>query len=101
MTPVLIGVFGLIVGSFLNVVIHRVPMRQSVVGPGSHCPDCQEKIRAQDNVPLLSYVLLGGRCRTARSVSRSAIRWWRERPASCLPRRLSDSKASDSLRRSC
>lgn len=54
---------GLLVGSFLNVVVHRVPLRESVALPGSHCPGCGAKIRARDNVPLLSYVLLGGRCR--------------------------------------
>jgi leader peptidase (prepilin peptidase)/N-methyltransferase len=59
----LAGVVGLVVGSFLNVVVCRVPLRQSVARPGSHCPDCGAKIRARDNVPLLSYALLGGCCR--------------------------------------
>ena len=54
---------GLVVGSFLNVVIHRVPRRESVAWPGSHCPHCGEPIRPRDNVPLLSYLLLRGRCR--------------------------------------
>jgi leader peptidase (prepilin peptidase)/N-methyltransferase len=58
------GLLGLIAGSFLNVVIHRVPRRQSVVWPASHCPACGEPIEPRDNVPLLSYVLLRGRCRT-------------------------------------
>ena len=57
------GLLGLIAGSFLNVVIHRVPRRQSVVWPASHCPACGESIEPRDNVPLLSYVLLRGRCR--------------------------------------
>jgi leader peptidase (prepilin peptidase) / N-methyltransferase len=57
------GLLGLIAGSFLNVVIHRVPRRQSVVWPASHCPACGEPIEPRDNVPLLSYVLLRGRCR--------------------------------------
>ncbi len=57
------GLLGLIAGSFLNVVIHRVPRRQSVVWPASHCPACGEPIKPRDNVPLLSYVLLRGRCR--------------------------------------
>jgi leader peptidase (prepilin peptidase)/N-methyltransferase len=57
------GLLGLIAGSFLNVVIHRVPRRQSVVWPASHCPACDEPIEPRDNVPLLSYVLLRGRCR--------------------------------------
>ncbi len=55
--------FGLVVGSFLNVVIHRVPRRESVVWPASRCPRCAEPIRLLDNVPLISYLLLRGRCR--------------------------------------
>jgi leader peptidase (prepilin peptidase)/N-methyltransferase len=62
------GLLGLIAGSFLNVVIHRVPLRQSVVWPASHCPGCGEPIEARDNVPLLSYVLLRGRCRNCRAL---------------------------------
>jgi leader peptidase (prepilin peptidase) / N-methyltransferase len=61
------GLLGLIAGSFLNVVIHRVPLRQSVVWPASHCPVCGEPIEPRDNVPLLSYVLLRGRCRTCKA----------------------------------
>ena len=57
---------GLVVGSFLNVVIHRVPRRQSVAWPASHCPHCGEPIRPGDNVPLLSYLLLRGRCRNCK-----------------------------------
>ena len=58
--------FGLVVGSFLNVVIHRVPRRESVVWPPSHCPHCEEPIRPGDNLPLISYVLLRGRCRNCK-----------------------------------
>jgi len=58
--------FGLVVGSFLNVLIHRVPRRESVVWPASHCPHCGEPIRPKDNVPLISYVLLRGRCRNCK-----------------------------------
>lgn len=61
------GAFGLVVGSFLNVVIHRVPRRESVVWPGSRCPRCGTPISARDNVPLLSYLLLRGRCRRCRA----------------------------------
>lgn len=60
------ALFGLVVGSFLNVVIHRVPRRESVVWPASHCPHCGEPIRPLDNVPLLSYLLLRGRCRNCK-----------------------------------
>ena len=58
--------FGLVVGSFLNVVIHRVPNRESIVWPASHCPHCGEPIRPRDNIPLISYVLLRGRCRNCK-----------------------------------
>ncbi|AUX38071.1 MULTISPECIES: A24 family peptidase [Sorangium] len=55
--------FGLLWGSFLNVVIHRVPRELSVVRPGSRCPACGTPIRAYDNIPVLSYLLLRGRAR--------------------------------------
>src|SRR5215203_3118211 len=58
--------FGLVVGSFLNVVSHRVPHHESVVWPTSHCPHCGEPIRPWDNVPLISYLLLRGRCRNCK-----------------------------------
>jgi leader peptidase (prepilin peptidase)/N-methyltransferase len=61
------GLLGLVVGSFLNVVIHRVPFRRSVVWPASRCPACGEPIRPQDNVPVLSYLLLRGRCRSCKA----------------------------------
>jgi leader peptidase (prepilin peptidase) / N-methyltransferase len=57
------GAFGLLVGSFLNVVIHRVPRGESVVRPRSRCPRCGAGIRAFDNVPVLSWLWLRGRCR--------------------------------------
>src|SRR5215467_2949275 len=59
-----IFIFGLIIGSFLNVVIHRVPRRESIVFPDSHCPECNTRIRPYDNIPVLSYLILGGRCRS-------------------------------------
>lgn len=58
--------FGAIVGSFLNVVIHRYPREESIVFPPSHCPNCGARIRAYDNVPILSYLWLRGRCRACR-----------------------------------
>lgn len=64
MSIIIAGLFGLVIGSFLNVVIHRVPLRESVVSPGSHCPRCGVGIKAYDNVPVLSYLLLRGRCRS-------------------------------------
>src|SRR5438093_4994912 len=57
------AVLGLAVGSFLNVVIWRVPRKLSVVQPGSHCPGCEVQIRPSDNVPLVSWLLLRGKCR--------------------------------------
>jgi leader peptidase (prepilin peptidase)/N-methyltransferase len=60
---VLCGVLGLAVGSFLNVVIWRVPRGESVVNPPSHCPSCDVEIAPRDNVPLLSWLVLRGRCR--------------------------------------
>ena len=63
MVVLLVGALGVVVGCFLNVVVHRVPLQRSPAWPGSNCPGCGAPIRARDNVPLLSYVLLGGRCR--------------------------------------
>lgn len=57
------AVLGAIVGSFLNVVAHRLPRGGSLARPGSACPQCDTPISARDNVPLLSYLWLGGRCR--------------------------------------
>lgn len=59
----LAGVVGLVIGSFLNVVVWRVPRGESVVSPPSACPRCGTRIRARDNVPVLSWLLLRGRCR--------------------------------------
>ena len=56
-------VLGLCVGSFLNVVIHRLPRDESIVHPASHCPGCQTPLRWFDNLPLVSYLWLRGRCR--------------------------------------
>jgi leader peptidase (prepilin peptidase)/N-methyltransferase len=55
---------GLAVGSFLNVVIHRLPRGESVVSPRSRCPGCGTQIRGVDNIPLVSWVVLRGKCRT-------------------------------------
>lgn len=66
MIAVVAGLFGLVVGSFLNVVIHRVPIRQSIVRPSSRCPSCGERIKSFDNLPVLSYLMLRGRCRSCK-----------------------------------
>ena len=57
-----VAVLGLTVGSFLNVVIHRVPRGESLVRPGSHCPHCAAPVRRRHNVPVLGWLLLRGRC---------------------------------------
>ena len=61
---VVCGVFGLAVGSFLNVVIYRVPRKESVVRPRSRCPGCGTQLAERDNVPVVSWLLLRGKCRT-------------------------------------
>jgi leader peptidase (prepilin peptidase)/N-methyltransferase len=61
---VLAGVFGLLLGSFLNVVAYRLPRGESLAFPGSHCPSCETLIKPYDNVPVLSWLFLKGRCRT-------------------------------------
>src|SRR5215210_4965230 len=55
--------FGLVVGSFLNVVAHRLPRGESLASPGSRCPSCGTPIKFYDNVPVLSWFVLRGRCR--------------------------------------
>ncbi len=57
------GLIGAVIGSFLNVVAHRVPLGESLVSPGSHCPGCGAPVRPYDNIPVVSWLLLRGRCR--------------------------------------
>lgn len=65
---VAVFIFGLLIGSFLNVVIHRLPLGESIVLPSSHCPACKAEIKWYDNIPLFSYVvLLQGKCRNCRA----------------------------------
>src|SRR5712692_11829230 len=61
-----IALFGLAFGSFLNVCVVRLPRGESVITPRSHCPRCNRPIRWFDNLPVLSYVILGARCRHCR-----------------------------------
>ncbi|MBT3922857.1 MAG: prepilin peptidase [Nitrospina sp.] len=64
--PVLVGAIislGLVIGSFANVCIHRLPLNESVVFPGSHCPACSSAVRPLDNIPVISYIILTGKCR--------------------------------------
>ena len=60
---ILSGILGLCVGSFLNVVIYRLPNNMSRAVPASHCPDCKHPLKWYDNIPVLSYTILGGKCR--------------------------------------
>ncbi len=64
----LLTICGLMIGSFLNVCIARIPAGESIVSPPSRCPSCRTPIRWHDNIPVVSYLLLGGRCRTCRAV---------------------------------
>jgi leader peptidase (prepilin peptidase) / N-methyltransferase len=64
---VFLFLFGLAAGSFLNVVIYRVPRKESIVLPGSHCPSCNHVLSAWENIPLLSYLALGAKCRRCKS----------------------------------
>jgi leader peptidase (prepilin peptidase)/N-methyltransferase len=64
---VVAGAFGLILGSFLNVVVYRLPRGESLVWPGSRCPSCETPIRSFDNVPVLSWLVLRGRCRACKT----------------------------------
>src|SRR5205085_5744559 len=60
-------VMGLAVGSFLNVCIYRLPIRKSVMFPASHCPICNRSLAWFENIPVVSWLVLGGRCRTCRT----------------------------------
>ncbi|MBS3908299.1 MAG: prepilin peptidase [Actinobacteria bacterium] len=59
-------IFGLVIGSFLNVCAYRIPKSESIAYPPSHCPSCGSDVRPIDNIPVLSYILLGGRCGSCR-----------------------------------
>jgi leader peptidase (prepilin peptidase)/N-methyltransferase len=61
------GLFGMLIGSFLNVVAYRIPLGRSVVSPPSACPECGHQIRWKDNIPVVSWLLLRGRCRDCRA----------------------------------
>jgi len=67
MTIGLVAVLGLAIGSFLNVCIYRLPRGESIVSPPSRCPSCDQALRWFDNVPVLGWLLLGGRCRSCRA----------------------------------
>lgn len=64
---ILMGIIGLCVGSFINVVIYRLPEGMSLAKPNSHCPKCKYELRWYDNIPVLSYLMLGGKCRKCKT----------------------------------
>ena len=64
--PATLAVFGAVIGSFLNVVIHRVPLKISLSSPPSRCPKCRKPVKPWDNIPILSWLLLRGKCRSCR-----------------------------------
>jgi leader peptidase (prepilin peptidase)/N-methyltransferase len=59
----MIFIFGAVIGSFLNVCIYRIPREKSIVKPNSFCPHCKEPIEFYNNIPIVSYIILGGKCR--------------------------------------
>ena len=67
MDKLVVFIFGAIIGSFLNVCIYRLPKGRSVIFPGSHCPNCTAKIHWYDNIPILSYIILGGKARCCKA----------------------------------
>ena len=71
--PVFAALLGLVVGSFVNVVIHRLPLGESIVTPRSRCPGCMNLVASYDNIPVLSFIVLRGRCR--RCEARISLRY--------------------------
>lgn len=65
--PILIFIYGSIFGSFFNVVIFRTPKHESLITESSHCPKCQNRIKPYDLIPILSYFILGGKCRNCKT----------------------------------
>ena len=63
MEKIILILLGFIIGSFLNVVIYRIPLKKNIVKPRSYCPSCQNPIRFYDNIPVISFLILGGKCR--------------------------------------
>ena len=67
MIIMIVFIFGSMIGSFLNVCIHRMPKNESIVFPASHCPACKKSIFWYDNIPILSYLVLAGKCRACKT----------------------------------
>ena len=66
MIPAIVFIFGLMIGSFVNVCIYRLPKKESVVFPASHCPLCKNPVQFYDNIPIISFLILRGKCRSCR-----------------------------------
>ncbi len=66
MVEITVFIYGLVVGSFINVCVHRLPRGESIILPRSHCPACHKTLAFYDNIPLVSFLLLKGRCRSCR-----------------------------------
>src|SRR3972149_9418399 len=64
LTYLFIFILGTVIGSFLNVCIYRLPLQQSIISPSSHCPHCNIPVKFYDNIPILSFLLLQGKCRS-------------------------------------
>ena len=99
--PAIAGCFGAVIGSFLNVCIHRLPIGRSIVWPPSACPSCKRALSWYENVPIVSYMALRGRCRSCRApltirypvvelltASMFAVGWWYYGPTLLLASRL-------------
>lgn len=72
---IVIGIWGLLIGSFLNVCIYRIPRGQSIVLPPSHCPACNQRLKPLDLIPVISYLAFGRRCRYCGKMIRSRYMW--------------------------
>jgi leader peptidase (prepilin peptidase)/N-methyltransferase len=97
----IVGLFGALIGSFLNVCIHRLPRGESIVWPGSACPGCRRELSWYENIPIFSYAFLRGRCRTchvpisvrypvveALTAAMFALAWWHYGPTALLASRV-------------
>lgn len=73
--PFIYGLLGAVLGSFLNVCIDRLPREESIVSPPSHCPQCQRTLRPLELIPIFSYLILGGRCRTCEEKIPLRVLW--------------------------
>ncbi|MBS3753811.1 MAG: prepilin peptidase, partial [Anaerolineales bacterium] len=73
--PFIYGLLGAVLGSFLNVCIDRLPREESIVSPPSHCPHCQRTLRPLELIPIFSYLVLSGRCRTCEEKIPLRVLW--------------------------